>query len=251
MGSERVLAVLRELARYPGGAELDEIARSVDSPKPTVHRALAALCRAGFASRDGRGHYVLGDEFLRMAFAHHEARPDHLRVAPILESLSRRFGETAHYAVLDGASVVYRSKVDPPTRAVRLTSTVGGRNPAHCTAVGKLLLACSLPDDAAVRGWVGDRILERLTDRTLTDTEELCAELRKTRERGYSTDDQENDPGIVCVAIPAFLTSPTVPTGAISVSALAYRTSLRALLDDLPAIRSIVDPRRPRPVSSD
>ncbi len=153
VGSERVLAVLRELARHPAGAELEEIARSVDSPKPTVHRGLAALCRAGFAARDGRGHYVLGDEFVRMAFAHHENRPDHLRAAPILESLSRRFGETAHYAVLDGESVVYRSKVDPPTRAVRLSSTVGGRNPAHCTAVGKMLLACSLPDDAAVRRW--------------------------------------------------------------------------------------------------
>ena len=165
MGSERVLAVLRELARHPAGAELDEIARSVRSPKPTVHRALAALRRAGFAARDGRGHYVLGDEFVRMAFAHQENRPDHLRVAPILESLSRRFGETAHYAVLDGESVVYRAKVDPPTRAVRLTSTVGGRNPAHCTAVGKILLACSLPDDAAVRRWAGDRILDRPTGR--------------------------------------------------------------------------------------
>ncbi len=243
MGSERVLAVLRELARHPAGAELDEIARSVRSPKPTVHRALVALRRAGFAARDGRGHYVLGDEFVRMAFAHHETRPDHLRVAPVLESLSRRFGETAHYAVLDGDSVVYRAKVDPPARAVRLTSTVGGRNPAHCTAVGKMLLACCLPDDAAVRRWAGDRILARPTGRTVADPGTLCAELRRVRERGYSTDDQENEPGIVCVARPVFLTSPTVPSGAISVSALAYRTPLSALLDDLPSIRSIIDPR--------
>ena len=73
----------------------------------------------------------------------------------MLRSLAERYGETAHYAVLDGESVVYRSKVDPPHGAVRLTSTIGGRNPAHCTAVGKLLLSYALPDDAAVREWVG------------------------------------------------------------------------------------------------
>ncbi|HEX2809296.1 MAG TPA: helix-turn-helix domain-containing protein, partial [Kineosporiaceae bacterium] len=141
MGSDRVLAVLAELGRHPAGIALDELAAAVGSPKPTVHRALASLCRARFANRDGHGHYALGDEILRMAFAHHEARPDHLRVQPLLEELSARYGETTHYAVLDGRSVVYRSKIDPVVGAVRLTSVVGGRNPAHCTAVGKVLLS--------------------------------------------------------------------------------------------------------------
>ena len=69
---------------------------------------------------------------------------------------------------------------------------------------------------------------------TLGSTAQLCAELRKIREQGYSTDDQENEPGIVCVAVPAFLTSPTVPSGAISVSALAYRTPLASLRRNCP-----------------
>ncbi|HEY2696897.1 MAG TPA: helix-turn-helix domain-containing protein [Pseudonocardiaceae bacterium] len=153
VGADRVLAVLRELAGYPAGVGLDELAKAVASPKPTVHRALVALRRAGFASQDGRGRYVLGDGFLRLAFAHHELRPDHVRVHPMLTKLATRFGETAHYAVLDDRSIVYRSKVDPPTGAARLTSTIGGRNPAHCTAVGKLLLARALPDDESVAAW--------------------------------------------------------------------------------------------------
>src|SRR3954468_10869575 len=144
VGSDRVLAVLKELARYPDGVGLEELTRVIGSPKPTVHRALRALRRAGLADQDTRGHYLLGDEFLRMAFAHHEARPEHIRVRPLLETLAGRFGETAHSAVLDGREVVYRAKVDPPTGAVRLTSTIGGRNPAHATAVGKLLLAYRL-----------------------------------------------------------------------------------------------------------
>ncbi|MEU7836982.1 IclR family transcriptional regulator [Nonomuraea sp. NPDC049129] len=240
VGSDRVLAVLAELARHPDGIGLEEMARAVASPKPTAHRALAALRRAGFAAQNGHGQYVLGDEFLRMAFAHHEARPDHVRVTPILKALCERYGETVHYAVLDGTSVVYRSKLDPAAGAVRLTSVVGGRNPAHCTGVGKMLLAHSLPDEDAVRAWVGGRTLERPTARSAGTAEELHAELVRVREQGYAVDDQENEPGVNCLAVPAYLNSPAVPSGAISVSGLAYRTPLDKLVADLPAIRAIV-----------
>src|ERR1700712_2911091 len=83
VGADRVLAILAELARYPDGIGLDEMARAVTSNKATVHRALASLRKAGFAPQDGRGRYVLGDEFLRLAFAHHEARPEHDRIRPV------------------------------------------------------------------------------------------------------------------------------------------------------------------------
>ncbi|MGW2149959.1 IclR family transcriptional regulator [Nonomuraea bangladeshensis] len=241
VGSDRVLAVLAELARHPDGIGLEEMARSVASPKATAHRALAALRRAGFATQHGHGRYLLGDEFLRVAFAHHEARPDHVRVTPILRALCERHGETVHYAVLDGPSVVYRSKLDPPSGAIRLTSVVGGRNPAHCTGVGKALLAHALPDVDAVRAWVGDRELERPTERSIATAEQLHAELVRVREQGYAVDDQENEPGVHCVAVAAFLTSPSVPSGAVSITGLAYRTPLRTLIDDLPGIRAIVN----------
>lgn len=245
VGSDRVLAVLAELARHPDGIGLEEMARAIASPKPTVHRALAALRRAGLAARNGHGRYVLGDEFLRMAFARHEARPDHVRVIPVLKALCERYGETVHYAVLDGDAVVYRSKLDPAAGAVRLTSVVGGRNPAHCTAVGKLLLAYGLPDEEAVRAWVGDRVLERRTERSITTVEGLHAELERIREQGYATDDQESEPGVNCLAVPAYLTSPTTPSGAISVSGLAYRTPLQALVDEVPAIHAILAGQEP------
>ncbi|MEU7900136.1 IclR family transcriptional regulator [Nonomuraea sp. NPDC049152] len=240
VGADRVLVVLRVLAERPEGIGLEEMAKAVDSPKPTVHRALAALRRAGFAVQDGRGRYLLGDEFLRLAFTHHEARPDHVRIRPALERLAGRFGETAHYAVLDGREVVYRAKVDPPSGPVRLTSTVGGRNPAHSTGVGKLLLAWALPDDAAVAAWAREVALERRTPRTKVTVEELCAELAAVRERGCAVDDQENEVGVNCVAVPVFLTSATTPSGAVSVSALAYRTSLPSLVEALPEIHAIV-----------
>jgi len=240
VGADRVLAILAELARHAEGIGLEEMARVMASNKATVHRALAALRRAGFATQDGRGRYLLGDEFLRLAFAHHEARPEHERIRPMLQDLARQYGETAHYAVLDGDTVVYRAKIDPPHGAVRLTSTVGGRNPAHCTAVGKLLLAYALPDDDAVRDWVRGRRLERRTARTLTTADALAAALRAVREQGYATDDQENEDGVNCLAVPVFLTSPSVPSGAVSISAPTYRTPSSALVAAAAAIRARV-----------
>ncbi|WP_327721341.1 IclR family transcriptional regulator [Streptomyces sp. NBC_00490] len=242
VGSDRVLAVLKELARHPGGVGLEELTRVMGSPKPTVHRALGALRRAGLADQDARGRYVLGDEFLRMAFAHHEARPDHVRVRPVLDALADRFGETAHYAVLDGHEVVYRAKVDPPTGAVRLTSTIGGRNPAHTTAVGKLLLARELTSLEEVEAWVADSGgLDRRTPRSLCAAADLHRELAATRERGYGVDDQENETGVNCLALPVYLTSPTTPSGAVSISALAYRTPLASLVDALDEIRALLN----------
>lgn len=243
VGSDRVLAVLSELARQPSGVSLDELARTVGSPKPTVHRALAALRRAGFAFQDARGHYVLGDEFLRLAFTNHESRPEHVRVLPVLEQLAGLFHETVHYAVLDGRSVVYRSKVDPAVGAIKLTSVVGGRNPAHCTAVGKLLLSYELPDDAAVHDWVADGApLQRRTERTKVDAESLAAELRSIRDQQHATESQENELGISCLAVPVFVTSTSTPSGAISISSLDYRTPLSRLVDSLPVIQTIVAP---------
>jgi IclR family acetate operon transcriptional repressor len=243
VGTDRVLGILAELARHADGISLEEMTRAVGSPKPTVHRALASLGRFGFAARGGHGRYVLGDEFLRLAFAHHEGRPDHLRIAPVLSELAERYGETAHYAILDGDTVVYRAKVDPAHGALRLTSTVGGRNPVHSTAVGKLLLSYELVDDDAVADWVGGRVLEPRTGHTRTTAEALATELRTVRNQGYAVDDQENEPGIVCVAVPAFLTSPTRPGGAVSISAPASRTPLAALVEQVPAIRATVTPR--------
>jgi DNA-binding IclR family transcriptional regulator len=229
VGSDRVLALLVRLAGMPEGASLDELATASREAKPTVHRGLAALVRAGLARKEARGRYILGDEFLRLAFAHREARPDGVRVRPLLERLADRFGETAHFAVLDGPDVVYREKVDPVGGSVRLTSTVGGRNPAHATGVGKALLAGHLRDLAAVDEWIGERTLERRTDATATAANALHERLVDVRTRGYALDAEENEPGIACLAVPISLGGGAQVDGAVSVSAVAYRTPLATL----------------------
>jgi IclR family acetate operon transcriptional repressor len=240
VGADRVLAVLAELARHPEGIGLDDLARELSSSKPTVHRALATLRRAGFATQVSRGVYQLGDEFLRLAFVHQAARPDTVRIEPALQELATRYGETAHFAVLDGTDVVYRAKVDPPTGSVRLTSDVGGRNPAYRTAVGKMLLSGFIDSEGALQKWLGDTPLVTRTPKSIDSLERLWTELALTRQRGYAVDDEENEVGINCVAVPLPASAGLRQAGAISISALAFRFPLSRLVTEVPRIRATV-----------
>jgi IclR family acetate operon transcriptional repressor len=240
VGADRVLAVLIELANHPEGVGLEDLAGRMRSSKSTVHRALSALRNAGLAAQPIRGKYVLGDDFLRLAFRFHAQRPESVRIEPALRALATRFGETAHYAVLDGREVVYRAKVDPPTGAVALTSVVGGRNPLHSTAVGKMLLAYEVESVQQLEDFLRDWPLEARTPNTVTTPAKLWAQLRRIRERDYATDDQENEVGINCVAVPIRRDVGLAPVGAVSVSAVAFRTPLSYLEDEITTIRQIV-----------
>jgi len=79
------------------------------------------------------------------------------------------------------------------------------------------------------------------TPRTIRSATALHRALKEIRARGFATDDGENELGISCIAVPVHLTSPTVPSGAVSVSALAYRTPLSRLVDAVDDIRARVE----------
>jgi DNA-binding IclR family transcriptional regulator len=237
-----VLGVLRSLGDYPQGVSLGQLARDVDVPKSSLHRALAALCRAGFAEHDARGSYRLGLELVRLAFAHYDQLDRRRVVEPLLKTLAERFSETAHYGELAASEVVYLAKMTPPGRGAQMTSTVGGRNPAHCTGLGKALLAYELPDEAAVAAYVDVRgPLVRRTARTCVETETLVEDFELVRSRGYALDDEESEEGISCIAFPLFLDRPAHPTGAVSVAALTHRTPLAQLEDAADEIRTLIE----------
>lgn len=241
VGSDRVLAVLLELAEHPGGITLDDLAQRVAGSKPTVHRALASLRKAGLASQSARGVYELGDEFLRLAYRFQDARPETMRIEPLLRELATEFDETAHFGILDGSDVVYRAKVDPPIGAIRLTSTIGGRNPAYATAMGKLLLSYGIPSIGALEAWLGDTVLSARTEKTLTTADALFADIAASGERGYGLDDQESEIGINCIALPVFLEPGRAVSGAVSISGLAYRRSMASLISGVEIMRGIVE----------
>jgi IclR family transcriptional regulator, acetate operon repressor len=243
-GVDRVLAALHELAHHPRGVALEELARRLGQPKSSLHRALAALRRFDLVRQDEHRRYHLSLDFVGLAFQYYESLEEQVLVQPTLGVLAKRLSEAAHYAVLDGVEVIYIARVAPANVGFQMAARVGGRQPAHSTALGKVLLAHALEGDGDVERWVDAHGPLRVkTPRTLTTADALERELQTTRDRGYALDNQENEPGINCIAFPVFIGPRDRPAGAISVSAVAQRTPLAQLAKRAEEIRGLIEER--------
>jgi DNA-binding IclR family transcriptional regulator len=119
------------------------------------------------------------------------------RADPVLDWLSEETGETVHYGRLEGAYIIYLAKRES-RYMLRIYTAVGKRIPAHAASLGKAILA-QRPDEEVRR--ILDWPLERLTPYTLATEEELFADLKATRDRGYAVEFQESDLGLGCVAV--------------------------------------------------
>lgn len=240
-GADRVLAVLKLLAGRPSGLRPDDLRREIGASKTTAHRILGTLQKSGFASRDETGRYVLSMEFLRLAFGHYESLDDRSVVEGVLEALVARFGETAYYARLDDAEVVYVDMRTAPGY-LHTASAVGSKCAAQRTSLGKAMLAYTLPDRAAVDGFVDAYgPLVATTTTSVTNAAALHRELVATRARGWATDNEENEVGVVCIGFPLFLGPSIRPSGAVSVAAIKLRTPLDQLMARAGEMRELIE----------
>ncbi|MEU8661724.1 IclR family transcriptional regulator, partial [Actinoplanes philippinensis] len=176
-----------------------EVIERLDLPRTTVHELLVTLVeRAYLVVVPGQPvRYRLGMPLFQLgsAFA---GRLDLVREAQsVARDVAAACDEAVHVAVLDGASVVYLVKVDS-THPVRMVSGVGLRLPAHCTAVGKVLLADL--DRASLDTVLAKGPLAGMTPASITDPDRLRAELDEVRAGGLAVDMGESDTAMRCVA---------------------------------------------------
>jgi DNA-binding IclR family transcriptional regulator len=171
-------------------------------PRSSVHRILQQLVSARWLKRHEDG-YALGLRMFEIGslVAHRSRITGAAR--PFIHELADRAGQVVHLAVLDQRDVVYLDKVASAFAdrafADTLPSRVGGRLPAHCTAVGKALLAYSPP--ATVTEYLATG-LRRRTEASLATPAALEAAIVSIRNSGYATDRDETVPGVACVAAP-------------------------------------------------
>jgi len=190
----RAAAILRALARAPGGLSLGQISQTTGLPRSTVQRIIAALAHEGLASPPGPGGgATLGPGLGRLA-ARASANPAQT-IAPYLRELGATVGETVDLAVLSGGSVVFIDQVPGQQRLVA-RSAIGERFPLHCTANGKAMLTCFPPQDV-------DALLERsITEHPqyrLRDRAALLQEVEDGRRRHLAYDLGEHAEGICAI----------------------------------------------------
>jgi DNA-binding IclR family transcriptional regulator len=197
----------------PGRLSLAQVVRRTGLPRSSAHRMLERLVQLRWLRRQGRD-YELGMRLVELGSLAVHQDGLHRAAQPFLHDLHRATGLVVHLAVLDGTDVVYLEKIAGGFGAA-IPTRVGGRQPAHCTAVGKALLAFSDPsrlDDFDID------LLARKTRYSISTRRQLTEELKAIRARGVAYERGESVAGFGCVAAPiGDISQPNEPMAAVSV----------------------------------
>lgn len=194
----------------PGRLTLAQIVRRTGLPRSSAHRMLERLVQLRWLRRSGRD-YELGMRLVELgSLAVHQDRL-HKAAIPRLHELHAATGLVVHLAVLEGTDVVYMEKIGN-RMAAAIPTRVGGRQLAHCTAVGKAMLAVADEDDVDV---LDAALMPRLTKYSVATHAQLRTELLKVRSHGIAFDREESLPGFGCVA--AAIGEPGEAVAAVSV----------------------------------
>lgn len=209
---DRVTAVFEAFGEQDEGLGVSDLARRANLPKSTVSRIAADLVRQQFLDREGDKLY-LGVRLFELGQLVEQPRVLRHAALPVMAELRDLTGLTVNLAVLEECDVVILATVRGE-EAVKPPARVGGRLPAHATALGKALLAFS-PNE--VRQRVADAGLTRRTPRTICEPSALLHELIEIRRTAIAVESEECATGRVCVATP-ILGHAGVPLAAISVT---------------------------------
>jgi DNA-binding IclR family transcriptional regulator len=222
----RAFAILEEVARHREGIGLAELSKLVGLHNSTTFHLAKTMVSLGYIrqEKDSKRYRVGRPLFALAASALDEIEMVNL-ATPILEDLSRETGESGHFAVRMGDAVVVIARTSGPG-AFQLTDRVGVVRPAHCTALGKIILASLRPDQLK-------RFLERVelkptTKKSITDTTVLLREITEIRRSAIAFDDGEFNPEVRCVAVPVYNFSGDV-IGALGISGPIWRMTDQVL----------------------
>ncbi|GHH44325.1 IclR family transcriptional regulator [Streptomyces candidus] len=219
----RALDILELFLEGDGTLSAPDITRKLGLPRTTVHELVTTLAARSYLVPvpEQPGRYRLGVRTYQLGSRYAEQLDLAAEGQNVAREVAETCDETVHVAVLEGADVIYIAKVDS-THAVRMVSAAGRRLPAHCTSVGKMLLA-SLPE-SELRTRIDGRELAAMTPNSITEPDALGAALADIRARGLAVEHRESNPDVSCVAAPVRDSSGRV-VAALSVSVPMIRWS--------------------------
>jgi DNA-binding IclR family transcriptional regulator len=228
----RAIALLKAFSDAQPEWTLNDLARATGLNKTTAFRLLSALEAEHLVMRNPlSGAYRLGVELIAMGGVAMRSNPLRTVSRPTLVTLAEQSGEAATLEVLMDNHVLVLDEV-AGGNPMGMTQDVGSRLPVHATATGKVLLAFS-PEEQSAKLLAAP--LQPLTERTVTEPEQLRRELARIRQEGVAITQGELEPGFVAVAAPV-LDRERQAVAAISVGG----PSLRLTAERLPQMAAMV-----------
>jgi IclR family transcriptional regulator, KDG regulon repressor len=234
----RGFAIIEEIARCRDGIGLAELSKRVGLHNSTTFHLVKTLVSLGYVRQlQDTKRYRIGRPLFALAASALDEIEMMSLATPILEDLARDSGESAHFSVPMGDAVVVLARTSGPG-AFQLTDRVGVVRPAHCTALGKIMLAALATDQ--FDGYLQRAELKARTPKSVTSAERLAREVAEVRRSGLAIDDGEFDPEVRCAAVPVRDFSGRV-MGAIGISGPVWRLSIEALHKRARLVRAAAD----------
>lgn len=181
-----------------------EISKALGYHKATTSRILLTLVDYGFLSQDiNTKKFTLGPKIyeLGMRLAETSINKVVTIARPYISTLREKINETIVLEVWSGNRTVVAYAEDSK-RSLRVSGPEGNPPPApHVTAGAKAILAFAEPPevDRALKG-----SLERYTQNTVTELEEVKKRLAIYKQQGFATDKEEFEDGIRAIGMPIF-----------------------------------------------
>ncbi|WP_018000588.1 IclR family transcriptional regulator C-terminal domain-containing protein [Paracoccus sp. N5] len=212
-----------------------EVAEATGLDRATARRCLLTLHELGYADYDGK-FFTLTPRILRLGMGALAAMPLAQLVQPWLDQLSEQIGQSTSVSILDGTEIVYLARA-AQRRVMSIGLMPGSRLPAHCTSMGRVLLA-ALPEPEA-RAIVERSDLTPRTRHSLTAPDEIMARIRQVRAEGHAVIDQEVELGLRSLAVPLWNAHGRV-VAALNTGVAAVQSSAEELVAlYLPALRRV------------
>ena len=197
-GLEKGLSVITAFDQERPRLTISEVAGRTGLTRAAARRYLLTLSHLGFVTQD-RKMFSLTPKVLRLGQSYMNSARLPRIIEPELFKLAQAVKEASAAGVLDGAHAICIA-ASSAGRTLSSALQPGVRVPAHCTAIGRVLLAALHPGD--LDDWLADRDLKSETANTLTDRDLLRREIEIVRERGYALVDQEFEAGLRSIAVP-------------------------------------------------
>lgn len=231
------LSVIETFGADTPRQSVSDVAKAAGLDRATARRCLLTLHTQGYADYDGK-FFTLTPRILRLGTSALASLPLPTLVQPWLDQLTEKIGQSCSVSILDETEIVYIARAQQ-RRIMNIGLMPGSRLPAHCSSMGRVHLA-AMSESAALDVIMASDLAPR-TVNSLTEPDEIMAELAKIRSQGYALIDQELELGLRSIAVP-LLNYRGDTIAALNIGAAAIQDSVEELaalyLDDLLRVQS-------------
>ena len=194
------LGILEAFSAHAPKLNLSELAEATGLHKAAVQRYTHTLLKLGYLERGPDKRYFLAPRVMLLGYALLQGSELVERVRSYLREFAETLNCSVNFSILDDTKALVLFRHEIRRSFFQYDIQAGTKLPLYCTSMGKVLLA-SLPDDE-LKTRISRLTFDRLTERTITDPEQLFMEVLKVRESGVGEADREASSDLHSMAVP-------------------------------------------------